>query len=52
MSEKACPLCGKLNDDDWPDNLCQDHWEAECDKSWWETVEAFGRVVEFEREEI
>ena len=44
-----CPKCGRENDDDWPLDIdgeikeggCQDCWEAACDKSWWEMVEAF-----------
>jgi len=47
MPLKKCPKCGKLNDDDWPleiddeivDGGCQDCWEADCDKSWWEMHE-------------
>ena len=49
MSEKVCPVCGAKNDDDWPDYLCQICWEAECDKSWWDTVEVWGKI--FEKEE-
>jgi len=56
---KACPICGIENNDDWPievddkiqDGGCQDCWEAECDESWWDAVEAYGWIIEFAREE-
>ncbi len=47
-----CPGCGKENDDDWVleidgkilDGCCQDCWEAACDASWWEMIEALNRA--------
>lgn len=39
MSEK-CEKCDNPHDD-WPGDeglLCQDCWESECDKEWWEAV--------------
>ena len=46
----TCPLCGKLNDDDWPLEIggkiveggCQDCWEQQCDEAWWE----YGQMLE------
>jgi len=43
---KQCPKCGKINEDDWPLEIngeiveggCQDCWEIQCDKSWWEYI--------------
>lgn len=46
---ETCPKCGEWNDDDWPLEMedgkikwggCQMCWEAECDKKWWQMVEA------------
>jgi len=42
--KQKCPKCGKLNEDDWPLEIngeiveggCQDCWEEQCDKAWWE----------------
>lgn len=50
---KACPLCGKENDDDWPievngeikDGGCQDCWEAQCDAEWWKMVITIDRIM-------
>lgn len=40
MTSNLC-TCGKAHDG-WPSKdgslLCQDCWEAECDKSWWQMV--------------
>ncbi len=41
---KTCPVCGRLNDDDWPlevggeidEGGCQDCWESQTDEAWWE----------------
>lgn len=46
-----CPRCGIENSDNWPirvdgkikDGGCQDCWESECDRTWWNTVIAIGR---------
>lgn len=46
--ERACPKCGKMNDDNWPLEVgaeikwggCQICWEAECDGKWWKMVRA------------
>lgn len=54
-----CPVCGKLNIDDWPVEVdgeiqnggCQDCWEAQCDESWWDAVETCGRAIDFIKEE-
>ena len=32
----ACPVCGEPSDD-WPMDLCQDHWEAYTSATWWGT---------------
>jgi len=53
MSTQQCPLCGKLNDDDWPlevkgevkEGGCQECWEKQIDSYWW----AYIQSVEFER---
>lgn len=50
-----CPVCKKENDDNWPievktedgmfeimDGGCQDCWEEQCDKTWWEEVLLMG----------
>ena len=45
-----CPKCGKENTDDWPLEIgdeiteggCQDCWENQCDKSWWNAIEEKG----------
>lgn len=34
----TCPKCKTENTDNWPDGLCQECWEAECDRIWWDTV--------------
>ena len=44
--EQVCPLCGVLNEDDWPldidgeikDGGCQDCWEAQTSAGWWDMV--------------
>lgn len=54
-----CPICGEPNIDNWPVEVdgeienggCQNCWEAECDKLWWDTVGAYGRAIDFMREE-
>ena len=41
-----CPKCKKESTDNWPleingkvvDGGCQECWEAECDKKWWEAM--------------
>lgn len=33
-----CPNCGKENNDNWPDNLCQECWESKIDFDWWHMV--------------
>ena len=46
MKAQPCPGCGRSNTDDWPLEIegeileggCQECWEADCDKSWWEMV--------------
>lgn len=47
-----CPLCKTENTDDWPIEVdgeiieggCQDCWETQCDKFWWEVVEKLGGI--------
>ena len=42
----TCPKCGTENTDDWPleisgeivDGGCQNCWESECDRKWWDLV--------------
>jgi len=49
--KRKCPNCGTPNNDNWPlrvkgriiDGGCQECWEEECDRSWWEMM---GRVME------
>lgn len=44
---EKCPMCGVINDDDWPITVghevigggCQTCWETECDAKWWEMIE-------------
>ncbi len=54
MSEiVVCPLCGKLNEEDWPLRIngevemggCQDCWEKQCDEEWWKMVIAIDRIM-------
>lgn len=41
-----CPQCGKQNTDNWPIEVegeikyggCQDCWEVQSDKAWWDAV--------------
>ena len=43
---QKCPLCGGLNDDNWPLDVegetkeggCQNCWEAQADKTWWDQI--------------
>jgi hypothetical protein len=43
---KRCPICFRLNDDNWPINVdgvikvgcCQDCWEDHCNREWWKVV--------------
>lgn len=44
-----CLLCPRPHDG-WPSDepermLCQDCWEAECDKSWWDNLTGPGPMV-------
>ena len=47
---KSCPLCGELNNDDWPLEIdgeiieggCQTCFERQCDRDWW----AIGKILE------
>lgn len=39
----TCPECGKPADG-LDDEHCQEHWEALCDKAWWDEVEALGQA--------
>jgi hypothetical protein len=46
MKEKPCPKCGTMNNDNWPITVnekilfggCQDCWEKECEKQWWDIM--------------
>lgn len=29
---------------EWIDEYCQEHWEAECSRTWWEMVMLLGGV--------
>lgn len=54
MSESELCKCGKPHDG-WPgengeDQLCQDCWERECDKSWWQMVKALDAITHFGKE--
>ena len=52
MSHLKCPKCGKANDDNWPitvgdrclDGGCQECWEEECDKAWWEAMKSLNAL--------
>jgi len=48
MDEQVCK-CGNPIDVGWPgndnDTICQDCWESECDKSWWEMVRTLANVL-------
>jgi hypothetical protein len=53
MIIKKCPICGEMNDDDWPldidgnivDGGCQTCWEAESDLEYWNMVNALNNVL-------
>lgn len=49
-----CPVCGKLNTDNWPVTVVGDEvegggclgcWEAECDAKWWQAVESLAPLA-------
>ena len=42
----TCPRCGRENADNWPDGLCQECWERECDAEWWRQMVAIDTAME------
>lgn len=51
-----CPLCGKINNDNWPINVygqikyggCQECWEKQADQVWWDTVRTIDNIERIE----
>ena len=49
-----CPGCGQTTGEDWPisvggqivDGGCQECWEAQCSRAWWQRVQALGVLQE------
>lgn len=51
VSRSVCSKCQKEPNEGWPGNtgnpeelLCQMCWEAQCDESWWDMVEALNKA--------
>ena len=40
--------CGQPSDG-WPDDMCQDCWEADCDRSWWDNLTGPGPMLAMAR---
>jgi len=45
-----CPKCNRPNEDNWPldegDGGCEECWEAECSREWWEMIGRLEQVYE------
>ena len=48
MGPVICSRCPEPSEG-WPDGeggeLCQEHWEIDCDASWWENLTGPGPMV-------
>ncbi len=42
-----CKICGCecSTEDLWLDTFCQECWEAECDKTWWEYIKSLSKIL-------
>ena len=46
-----CPVCNEENDDQLPRGLCQDCWEDEYDKLWWNEAAKMDKIMNFLNED-
>jgi len=48
MKNQKCKRCNQSIDDSIAIdlNLCQECWEDECDKDWWEEIKKLGIIYE------